>query len=206
MRSSLHSDFSVLKRVRTPEKIQAYIERIPFNHELDGETCMSPLRVLHENKAHCIEGAMLACVALMMCGEKPLLMNLKVETTDFDHVVTVFKRGEHYGAISKTNHLVLRYRDPVYRSVRELAMSYFHEYFLTTTGKKTMLGYSGLINMRRFGTQWMTRDDDLWDIAEVIYDMPYTRVTSALRAHVLRNATSFERSGAHIEEWPKKVI
>lgn len=201
-----HPEFKMLKRYNTPEKIQTYIEQIPMNHEEEGETCLSPLSALRTNRAHCFEGAMLACVCLMLQDEKPTIINLKVEKTDFDHIVTVFKQNGYYGGISKTNHLVLRYRDPVYRSVRELAMSYFHEYFLVKNGKKTMLGYTNPINMKRFGTSWMTREDDLWDIAEIIYDMPYNRVVPPQNKHLLRRATSFECGGGAIMEWPENSV
>lgn len=194
-------EFKILSRLNTPQKIQTFLDEMPLNFENDGETCMSPLRVLRERKAHCIEGAFLAGVCLMLQGEKPLIVSLKVEKDDVDHIVTIFKRNEHYGAISKTNHFVLRYRDPVYRSVRELAMSYFHEYFLTKNGKKTFIGYTEPINLNRFGTRWITAEDDLWDIAEQIYDAPITQVVSKENRKILRPACAFEQKVASIQEW-----
>jgi hypothetical protein len=95
---------------------------------------MSPRRVLRENKAHCIEGAFLAAAALMLAGEKPLLLDLKTLPSDDEHVVALYKRNSRWGAISKTNHATVRFRDPIYINVRELAASYFHEYFLDSTG------------------------------------------------------------------------
>lgn len=198
-----HPEFKVLKRYNTAEKIQTLLEKIPMNHEENGETCMSPLTVLHENKAHCFEGALLACVCLMLQDEKPIIISLKAEKTDFDHIITVFKQNGYYGGISKTNHLVLRYRDPVYRSIRELAMSYFHEYFHVKNGKKTMLGYTNPINMKRYGIHWMTREDDLWDIAEIIFDTPYNMAVPSKNKHLLRKATPFECRGGVIVEWPE---
>ncbi|MEN9338259.1 MAG: hypothetical protein RIQ41_573, partial [Candidatus Parcubacteria bacterium] len=132
-----------LKSLSTPAKIQDYLDTLQFNHEEGGETCMSPRHVLRTKQAHCIEGAMLAAVALMFQGRPPLLLNLKVNTSkDDDHIVVLFEENGYWGALSKTNHAVLRFRDPVYKSVRELAMSYFHEYFLVKDGTKTMRGYS----------------------------------------------------------------
>ncbi len=119
-------EFKILYRLDTPQKIQAFLDRLPMNHEEKGETCMSPLRVLEERKAHCIEAGFLAGVCLSLHGQKPLIVNLKVEEIDIDHIVTIFKQNGYYGAISKTNHVGLRYRDPIYRSVRELVMTYFH--------------------------------------------------------------------------------
>ena len=155
----------ILSRLRTPLHVQEYLESIPFNHEAGGETCMSPKRVLKEKKAHCLEGAMLACSALIFQKRRPLIMSLKVKDNDYDHVVALFKENNLWGAISKTNHGVLGWRDPVYKTTRELAMSYFHEYFLTTTGEKTLIGYSRPLSMNRFKKNWKTNDEDLFDIA-----------------------------------------
>jgi len=160
-----------LATLTTPEKIQDFLDSIPFNYEEHGETCMSPMRVLSLEKAHCIEGAMLAACALAQSGHKPLVMSLKVRKDDYDHVIALYRRNGYWGAISKTNHAVLRYRDPIYKTIRELALSYFNEYFLTTTGEKTLEGYSKPINLNRFGTKWISSDKDLWHIAETIFDI-----------------------------------
>lgn len=204
MFASNSKEYTLLRRLNTPEKIQTFLEEIPLNFEERGETCMSPLRVLRERKAHCIEGAFLAGVCLAIQGEKPLIMSLKVEKDDVDHIVTLFKRNGCYGAISKTNHVVLRYRDPVYRTIRELAMSYFHEYFLTKNGKKTLIGYTEPINLNRFGTKWITAEEDLWDIAEKIYDSPIVRTVSKENKRFLRPACAFEQKIASIQEWNEK--
>lgn len=189
---------SFLKSLDSPAKIQGYLDSIPFNFEKRGETCMSPRRVLQEQKAHCIEGAMLACAALMVQGELPLILNLKVDTSDVDHVVTLYKRNGYWGAISKTNHSVLRFRDPVYRSVRELAMSYFHEYFLVSDGSKTMKGFSKPVNLRKFGTAWLTSDKDLWHIAESIFDGFHYEICPPKNKKFVRPATALEREAASI--------
>ena len=108
------AEFAILRRLNTPEKIQAYIDAIPQNFEVGGETCLSVRETLRQRRALCIEGAVIAAAALWVNGEPPLLMDLKAEH-DSDHVVTLFRRKGCWGAISKTNHAVLRWRDPVYR-------------------------------------------------------------------------------------------
>jgi hypothetical protein len=198
---SEYKEFKLLSRLDTPQKIQKFLDRLPMNHEENGETCMSPLRVLRERKAHCIEAGFLAGLCLRMQGQKPLIVNLKVETIDVDHVVALFKQNGYYGAISKTNHVGLRYRDPIYRSVRELVMTYFHEYNLTKNGRKTLLGYSNPINLNRFGTKWITAHEDLWDIAEKIYDAPYISVVPKENRKYLYAAQPFERRVSSIPEW-----
>lgn len=189
-----------LRKLNSPAKIQDYLDSIPFNFEKEGETCMSPRRVMREKKAHCIEGGFLAAAALLLQGKRPLLLNLKVDTRDDDHIVALFKENGYWGAISKTNHAVLRYRDPVYKTVRELAMSYFHEYFLVKNGEKTMLGYSK-VSMNRFGNTWVTREDDMWDIAEYIYDAPYIHVLPKGSIRYIRDASSVEQKAADIPEY-----
>lgn len=196
-------DLTFLKSLNTPNKIQNYLDSIPFNFEEKGETCMSPKMVLKEKKAHCIEGAMLAAVALHLAGHKMLLLNLKVDEEDFDHAVALFKVNGFWGAISKTNHSVLRYRDPVYASVRELAMSYFHEYFLNTNGRKTMRGFSEVIHLRKYGTRWIGSDDGLWDIAkDIFYSYHHPTVPEGNRKY-LREASRIEQKSASLPEWKK---
>jgi len=192
-----------LKKLNTPQKIQDYLDSIPFNYEKSGETCMSPFRVLKEKKAHCVEGAMLAASLMALQGQKPLVMSLKVKKGDYDHVVALFKYKGFWGAISKTNHSVLRYRDPIYKTIRELALSYFHEYFLTKTGEKTLLGYSNPINLNRFGKKWKTSPNDLWDIAGTIYDIKHLPIIPKGNERYIRNATKIEMESALIKDWNK---
>lgn len=154
----------------TPIKIQDYLDSIPFNHEEDGETCMSPRRTKKAKKAHCMEGALLASLCLMLQKREPVILSLKVLDEDYDHVVALFKENGYWGAISKTNHVVLGYRDPIYKTPRELALSYFHEYFLVKTGEKTLRGYSRPINLRQFGEEWIASHEDLFSIAIKIAD------------------------------------
>jgi hypothetical protein len=195
------AEVAFLKKLNTPNRIQDYLDSIAFNFEEEGETCMSPRRVLQAKKAHCIEGAMLAATALLLSGRKPLILNLKVDEKDNDHIVALYSENGYWGAISKTNHAVLRFRDPVYRSIRELAMSFFHEYFLASNGKKTMKGFSKAINLRRYGTKWVTAEEDLWIIAEDIYDGRHVSAVSEKNKKYLRKASSLERESASLPEW-----
>ena len=120
----------LLARLDTPQKIQTFLDKLPVNFSLDGDTAMSPRRVIEARMAHCAEGAVFAAAALAYHGRPPLLMDIRALPSDQDHIVTLFRERGLWGAISKTNHAILRWRDPIYRSVRELAMSYAHEYCL----------------------------------------------------------------------------
>ena len=142
-------EIKLFKKLNTPQKIQNFLGRLTINFEEKGETCYSPRIVIKERKAHCMEGAMLAAAALEFHGRPPLVMDLRANDRDFDHVVAVFKQFGCFGAISKTNHAVLRYREPIYRSVRELALSFFHEYF-DDKGKKNLREFSKPLDLRYF--------------------------------------------------------
>lgn len=152
-------------RLDAPVKIQAFLDAIPYNTEEAGETFRSPRRVLRDRTANCIEGAVLAAAALRVQGDPPLIMDLTA-VHDEDHVIAVFRRRSLWGAVGTSKFSGLRYREPVYRSLRELAMSYFEHYF-NLAGERTLRGYGRPVNLARFDRlRWMTTEEDLWPIAE----------------------------------------
>lgn len=197
-------ELDVLKRLSTPQKIQDFLDNLPINHEKKGDTYMSPRRVLREQKAHCIEGALLAATAFWLQGKKPLIMDFTTKKGDEDHVVALFQENGYWGAISKTNHAILRYRDPIYRTLRELALTYFHEYFLNDTGEKTLRTYSKPLNLERFGEAWITAEEDLWDIALHLDTLPHFPLVPAENRSRIRPASPFERRATLQVEWSKK--
>jgi hypothetical protein len=138
----------LLQGLNTPAKAQDFLNKIPFNFEKNRETIKSPLKTLRENSAHCFEGALLGAYILSLHGFTPYIMYFKSKRGDYDHVIAPFKVGSLWGALSKTNHAVLRYREPIYKNIRELAMSYFHEYFLDS-GEKTLRQYSALLDLSK---------------------------------------------------------
>ncbi len=193
-------ELKFLNKYNTPRKIQSFINKIPMNFE--EETCYSPRTVLIKNSAHCMEGAMLAALMLRLIGHKPLLVDLTASKEDYDHVVAVFKEGKHWGAISKTNHSVLRYREPVYKTVRELVMSYFHEYFMNKNGKKTLRSYSKPIDLTKFDKQeWITSIQDVWSIPEYLCDVKHYPILNKKQLIKLRKADPVEIEAGKIEEW-----
>jgi len=155
---------SILKRLNTPEKLQRYVdEDISYNKEKDGETCRSPRRVLRDMTGHCFEGGLLAVAALRVNGHPPLVVDLEADPTkDDDHILAVFKQNGGWGAIGKSNYAGLRFREPVYRTIRELALSYFEHYY-NLKGEKTLRRYSQPLDLSRFDSMsWMTAEEDLW--------------------------------------------
>jgi len=161
-------EINLFKKLNTPQKVQDFLQSIPINFEHDKkDTAKSPLYVIRHNSAHCIEGAVLGAYILSTNGYKPLLMHLKTTHGDLDHAIAPFKQNGYWGALAKTNHAVLGYRDPVYKTIRELAMSYFHEYFLNN-GKKTLVGYTQPINLNSFENDWVYTNENLWGIDEAL--------------------------------------
>ena len=193
------AEFAVLKRLRTPEKIQEFLNRMPPNFETDGQTCLSVREVLRQRRAHCIEGAMLAACALWVHGEPPLLLDLRAER-DYDHVVALFRRGRCWGAISKTNPALLRWRDPVYRSLRELAMSYLHEY-ANKRNQKTLRSYAGPFDLRRFDPElWVTNGKNCWDVGATLDDLRHRPLLTKKQARALRLRDAVERKAGALAE------
>lgn len=195
------NELLVLKKLDKPWKIQDFLENLEANFELNGDTCMSPRRVLRENKAHCMEGAMLAAAALRAHGYKPLLVDLTAHKKDFDHVVAVFKQNNHWGALSKTNHGVLKYRDPIFKNIRELVMSYFNEYFLHS-GRKTLRSYSNPVDLSRFDKfNWTTSEDDVWFVPEHLVKVKHFPILNRKQVRSLRLADPVEIETGRIIDW-----
>lgn len=179
------------KKLNTPKKIQDFLNSLKINFEEGGDTCLSPRMVLNGRKAHCIEGAILAAAVLKFHGHKPLVLDLESTEKDFDHVVAVYMANGCFGALSKTNHAVLRYREPVYKSVRELVMSFFHEYF-TDDGVKTLRKYA-LVDLSRFDTlNWETSEKEVWFIPEYLVDVEHIDILDKAQIKNLRLADEIE--------------
>lgn len=194
--------FNAFKKLDTPGKIQDFINKIPINFEVGKRTCWSPLLVLKNKEAHCMEGALLAAAILWHNGEPPILMNLRTTDDDYGHVLAVFKRRGRWGAITKTNHAVLRYRDPVYASARELAMSYFNEYFLDS-GKKTMRSYSAPFDLSGYRSDWLVSKNNLWKLFDDFMAYKHLKVLDKKTIRELRPADKIEIKAGKITEWKR---
>jgi hypothetical protein len=156
---------------------------------------------MKKNAAHCIEGALFAAAVLWHHGKRPLVMHLKTKSHDYDHVVALFKEKGYWGAISKTNHAVLRYRDGVYKTPRELAMSYFNEYFMDKTGEKTMVGYTMPIDLEKSsGSDWVTADDELWSVNDKLFHTRHKSIAPKSIMKKLRPADKIETKVMDVPE------
>jgi hypothetical protein len=199
------NEFAILQRLSTPQKIQAFLTAIPSNHELGGETILSVREVLRQRRAHCIEGAFVAACALWIHGEPPFVLHLDCDTSDVPHVIALFRRGGSWGAVSKTNGAVLRYRDPVYRSLRELALSYFHEY-CNKRGHKTLRSYSAAFDLRRVDPeQWVTRGSACQEVNDQLAALRHYPLISRRQEKVLTRRDAFEREVGKKLQYPRPL-
>ena len=173
-------ELRLLRKLSTPEKIQEYLDDLPYNKEKEGETCFSPRRVIRHNTAHCFEGALFAAAALRVNGRPPLILDLEAVRDD-DHVIAVYRTNGCWGAIGKSNYAGLRLRSPVYRNLRELALSFFEHYY-NVAGEKTLRAYSRPVNLARFDPiNWMTSEQPLWPIPEYLVEVKHTPIFQPTR-------------------------
>jgi hypothetical protein len=170
------SEAAALRRLSTPEKLQRFLdEELRYNTQPDGATCRSPRRVLRDRVAHCMEGALLAAAAFRLQGRPPLILDMEAVRDD-DHLLALFREGDCWGAAAKSNYSGLRFREPVYRSLRELVMSYYELYF-NLKGEKSLRTYSRPVNLARFdGIDWMTSEFELWPISDYLYKISHLRI------------------------------
>jgi hypothetical protein len=169
-------ELKVFSRLTSPERIQRFLDDdLRYNMEPGGDTCYSPRLTLKHGAAHCMEGAMVAATALRLLGHPPLIVDLEA-VRDSDHVLAVYRVRGLWGALAKSDYAGLRSREPVYRTLRELVMSYFEHYY-NPAGEKTLRTYSRPVNLARFDSLgWMTAERDVWEIPNHLCDIPHTRI------------------------------
>ena len=194
----------IFAKLTTPQKIQNYLDTLPINYERGGETYMSPRRMIKAKTAHCFEGALFAAAVFAYHGQKPLLMDLRAVRPYQDHVLALFRVNGLWGAISKTNHVVLRYRDAVYRSPRELALSYLHEY-VESDGRKSLREFSNPFDLSRFAPErWVTAEKDLHWLVDALDSSKHFPIAPKKNLRALRTPSPFERKVMDIVEWKKR--
>lgn len=204
MKGFSKDELRLLRRLSTPGKVQDWLNSIPNNFEKKGETCMSPRRVIREKRAHCIEGALFAAAAFLFHGRSAWVMHFETDR-DEDHVIALFKERGLWGAVSKTNHSLMRFRDPVYKSPRELALSYFNEYFMYEDGRKTLRGYTLPFDVKkRFGTGWLTEEKELWNINDALFDARHLPIAPPNIMKKLRRVDPIEIEVTKHTDWKRK--
>lgn len=193
---------SELMRPSNPRALQAFIDTIPVNFEPDGDTCFTVRQVLRYRRAHCIEGALVAACSLWLNGEPPLIMDLRARR-DYDHVVALFRRGGYWGAVSKSNHLALRGRDPVFRTLRELALSYFHEYH-NEQGERTLREYSRALDLRTIHpSHWATGEEGAWEAERRVDLARHYGLFALSHGRHLSRIDALERKAKALVQYPR---
>ena len=158
-----------LMTLNNPDRIQAFLDSIDYNPDYE---CRSPRWVIRKRSAHCFEGALFAAAALQFIGYKPQIVDMKAFNDD-DHVIAIFREDGYWGAVAKSNFTSLRFREPVYRSLRELIMSYF-DFFFNTAGDKSLRSYSLPLNLQKYDSiNWATTEDDLEFIGDKLESMKH---------------------------------
>lgn len=172
MHGLTRAELALLRRLSTPDRIQQYLDGLMYNLEKDGETLRSPRRVMRDRTAHCAEAAFFAAAAFRVNGRPPLVVDLEAVRDD-DHVLTVFRDRSLWGAVALSKFAGLRFRAPVYWTLRELVMSYFNDYY-NWDGERSLRAYSRPVSLSRFdGIGWMTSEDDLWPVTDHLARIPH---------------------------------
>jgi hypothetical protein len=180
-----NDEIKFLKTMKDPDKIQGFLDSIDYNPSYE---CRSPRWVIRKRSAHCFEGALFAAAALEFIGYPPLIVDLKAFNDD-DHVIAVFKERGHWGAVAKSNFTSLRFREPVYRSLRELVMSYFDFYF-NLNRDKSLRSYSPPLDLTRYNTrEWSTTDEDLEYIGDKLEQLRHYPVIDKVMIDKLNKAS-----------------
>lgn len=183
------SERQVMAQLTRVQDIQAFLDEVPYSAEV---TDRCPLRVLRERIAHCFDGALFAATALRRLGYPPLIIDMLPRARDDDHVLVLYKHDGHWGAVAKSNFVGLRFREPVYRTLRELVMSYF-EQFYNVGREKTLLAYTMPLNLKVFDKlNWMVKDEPLEVIAQRLNNL--RRIPVLTEAMIARLSPVDERS------------
>ena len=191
----------LFEKLKSYKAIQDYLDTLPVNFESYGETYMSPRRTFRAKTAHCFEGALISAAALAYHGQKPYLMDFQTAWDDEDHVVALYRHRGLWGALSKTNHAVLRYRDPVYKTPREIAVSYFHEYFMWD-GRKSLRAYSAPFDLSHYAPErWVTAEEELEWLVEALDQSRHFPIAPKKNLGTLRKASKIEIKSLKLVEW-----
>jgi hypothetical protein len=176
-------ELTTLRRLDTPGRIQAFLDTLAYRAE---DAPASPRRVLAERRAHCYDGALFAAAALRRLGHPPVLVDLQAVRDD-DHVLAVYRSRGHFGAVAKSNFVGLRFREPIFRTVRELALSYFESYF-NLEGEKTLRAFSAPFDLSRLDRlDWTFGEDHLPEIAARLDGSRHFRIlTPSMERALLR--------------------
>lgn len=173
--SFTRSERKIIERCRTPEQVQRFLREIPYNRELGGATCYSFRRVLRENRAHCLEGALVAATILEQHGYPPVLVSIESQDK-LDHVLLLFRRNGRIGAVARSRDVGLHGRKPVFRNVRDLVMSYFETY-IDMTGRMTGYAVASLYDLGAYDWRFSVRN--VRRVERYLQEIPHRPIRSS---------------------------
>ncbi len=188
---STHGERRTIARLTTPERLQKFLDSLAYRSE---EIYRCPLRVLRDGRGHCYDGAVLAAMVLSRMGHPPRIVELIPNKRDDDHIVAVYRREGRWGAVAHSNFSGLRYREPVFRNLRELVMSYFEDFY-NLAREKTLRGYTLPLRLAAFDRRlWMTRDSAMTEIARGLDRVGHRRL---LTRGMVRNLAAVDPRAFH---------
>lgn len=182
---------TMLKRLISPAKIQEFLDNLPYSSD---SFSRSPKRVLHDKTAHCFDGALFAAAALRFIGYPPLLADLRANDNDDDHIIAIYRMHGYIGAVAKSNFTGLRFREPIFKNIRELALSYFEQYY-NLNGEKTLREYSAPLDLCKFDyLKWMTDDKNMEKITEILsYKLDTMRHYPIATPKIIKNLAKVDK-------------
>jgi len=198
----------IFRKLSTPLKIQHFLYSIDYNLEEKGETCYSPRLVLRYKKANCVEGAIFAAAALCFHGHPPLLGQLiSKEGLDDDHVIALYKKDNHWGALSKSKYPYLGFREPIHRNLRELTLTYFECYYTYIEGFKSIRGYAKPLNLTKFNSKaWITSEKNVSYIIRGLQKAPTTKILTPKMIRNLQPVTKLAKQAGEIWIRKKRIM
>jgi hypothetical protein len=191
-------EWEIVQSCPTPERVQQYLRSISYNRELDGGTCYSFRRMVRENRAHCLEGALAAAVILEQHGYPPVVVSIESQDK-LDHVLLLFKRNGRIGSVARSRDIGLHGRKPVFRSVRDLVMSYFDAY-VDHTGRITGYGVASLYELGNYDWRFSMRN--VWKVEHHLQDIPHRAINSSKTRYERARRRYLEFHRAHPDRSP----
>jgi hypothetical protein len=182
-------EWAIIRRCRTPKQVQEFLQALPYNWEKKGETLRSFRGVVRHWQVHCLEGALTAATILEQHGYPPLLLDFESQDK-LDHVVFLFRHRGRYGTVARSRDAGLHGRKPVYRTLRQLVMSYVDPY---VDGSGRILGY-GVLDLRTLRRcDWRLSRRNVWAVEQALIKNRHKKLETSDRRYraMLRKYLAF---------------
>jgi hypothetical protein len=162
----------IIRNHRTPAQVQRFLSNLPYNREIGGSTCLSFRSAILYDRAHCLEGALIAAAILEQHGYPPLLISIESQDK-LDHVLFLYRKGKRYGSVARSRDIGLHGRKPVFRTVRDLVMSYYDPY-IDSTGRITGYAVANLYDLGNY--DWRFSPRNVWKVERHLQEIPHKAI------------------------------